>query len=173
MVTGAGVSLSCLASVYPETPGRQQAAGVRGRETLRSRRISPMVRPEIPPEMRGYYFDFNWSNERVWAQDAPVEVVPLSDLAWHLDIPIWSTVQGQPRFDLRPRDVLGDPAGHPRHAERLAAVDTSYPLDAMWTTDRLVILDGIHRLARLLSEGADVARVRRHPRTSIARIRRV
>lgn len=130
-----------------------------------------MVVPDIPAEMRACYFDFDWSNERVWSVDAPVEVVPLSELAWHLDIPIWSSVPGEPRFDLRPRDVLRNPALHRGHHERLLRVDTSYPLDTMWTTDRYVILDGVHRLARLSYDGAEVARIRRIPRAAIPRIR--
>lgn len=131
-----------------------------------------MVRPEIPSEMRGYYFDFNWSNAQIWALDAPAETVALSELAWHLDIPIWSSVRGAPRFDLRPRDVLRTPAVHPDHYERLCSADTSWPLDTMWTTDRYVILDGVHRLARLVLEGAETAHVRRIPRAAIPLIRR-
>ncbi len=131
-----------------------------------------MVRPEIPPEMRGYYFDFNWSNERIWALDVPVGVVPVRDLAWHLDIPIWSTVRGEPRFDLHPRAVLKDPVSHAFHTERMLGADTRYPLELMWTGERFVILDGIHRLARLVHERAESARVRRIPRAAIPLIRR-
>ncbi len=130
------------------------------------------MRPEIPEEMRSYYFDFNWSNARIWALDVPVEAVPLAELTWHLDIPIWSTQRGEMRFDLRPRDVLADPSFHPGHFERVQDVDTSYPLDLMWTGKRHVILDGIHRLARLARDGAAEARVRLIPRTSIPAIRR-
>ena len=130
-----------------------------------------VVRPEIPVAMRGFYFDFNWSNALVWALEAPVEEVPLAELIWHLEIPIWSTVLGESRFDLKPRDVLHDPSLHPVHYQRLLDVDTRYPLDSMWTTDRFVILDGIHRLARLAREGAQTARVRRIPRSDIPRIR--
>ncbi len=61
------------------------------------------MRDEIPHEMRSYYFDFDWSNERIWALDVPVDSVPLADLTWHLGIPIWSTQRGELRFDLRPR----------------------------------------------------------------------
>lgn len=131
-----------------------------------------VVRTTIPPELRPFYFDFDWQNDRVWAEQARVFTMPTKELTWHLDQPLWSTRLGEPRFDLRPREVLDDPSAHPEHWLRLRTANLNHPLDLMWTTDRLVILDGIHRLARLAYEGIPEARVRRIPRTAIPRIRR-
>ena len=125
----------------------------------------------LPPEMRGFYFDFDWETHLVWALDLPVEAVLTVELSWHLDLPIWSSVAGEARFDLRPRDVLEHPAAHPRHYRRLTHVDLGFPIDGMWNQDRFVILDGVHRLARLAQEGQTTARIRRVPRAAIEHIR--
>lgn len=131
-----------------------------------------MVRIAIPPELKPFYFDFDWENQRVWAVDARVFAMPVRELSWHLDMPIWSSVPGEPRFNLRPRDVLHDPRSHPEHWLRMRTANLNHPIDLMWTTDRLVILDGTHRLARLAYEGIPEARVRRIPRSAIPTIRR-
>ncbi len=122
--------------------------------------------------MKPFYFDFNWENARVWAEQAQPFSMPLHELTWHLDIPIWSSVRGELRFDLCPREVLMNPRAHPEHYFRMRMADLDHPLDLMWTTDRLVILDGVHRLARLAHEGRRTATVRRIPREAIPRIRR-
>jgi len=119
-----------------------------------------------------FYFEFHWDNRAVWALDLEVERLDRTELDWHLDRPFWSTRPPQPLFDLRPRDVLRDGSVHEVHAERIRVADLRYPLDVMQCRGRLAILDGIHRLARLESEGADEVRVRRVPRALIPRILR-
>lgn len=131
-----------------------------------------MVRAVLPPELKPFYFDFHWENRRVWSEPADPYEMPINDLTWHLDVPIWSSVIGEPRFDLCPRQVLQNPRVHPEHFFRLRTANLSHPLDLMWTTDRLVILDGVHRLARHAWEGHRMVRVRRIPRAAIPRIRR-
>ncbi|MDJ0975057.1 MAG: hypothetical protein QNJ98_11395 [Planctomycetota bacterium] len=131
-----------------------------------------MVRSALPPELKPFYFDFNWENQRVWAEQAEPFTMPIRELTWHLDVPLWSTIIGEPRFDLCPREVLLNPRVHAEHFLRLRTANLNHPLDLMWTTDRLVILDGVHRLARLAYEGRTTARVRRIPRAAIPRIRR-
>lgn len=126
-----------------------------------------MKRDEFPPELRAFYFDFDWDNRRVWGLDVPVETVPISDLAWHLDLPIWSTVPGQPLFNLVTNDVLQRLDAHPRHRKRLDKVDLGFPIDVMWSEDRYVILDGVHRLAKLKMLGARRVEVRKIPRDVI------
>ena len=125
----------------------------------------------LPAALRAFYFDFDWENPRVWALDLPVESMPTSELSWHLDLPIWSRTPGVLCFDLRPRDVLARPEAHPRHYERLQTVDLRHPIDMMPCGDRLVILDGVHRLARLVLEKKESARIRRVPRDAIGQIR--
>jgi len=108
----------------------------------------------------------------VWSLELPVEKVPIADLEWHLDLPIWSSVRGQPLFDLVPNKVLSNLDAYPRHREKLHRVNVDYPIDMMYSEDRFVILDGIHRLAKLKLRGATHVSVRKIPREMIPLIRR-
>lgn len=119
------------------------------------------------PKLPSMYRTFNWSNPLVWALALPVEDAPLDELAWHLDVPIWSTVQGQRLFDLRPFTVIEAPDTSRWHHERIMRASVEYPLDLLWWDERYVILDGIHRLARLWMTRVDHVRVRRLSRDYI------
>jgi hypothetical protein len=101
----------------------------------------------LPPEMRGWYFPFNWNLERLWALDVPARMFSLADLRWHFEMPIWSVAPGM-HFDLRPAEVIRNPGLHPRHDQRIEKADISYPLDLMLTPRGLTVIDGVHRLAK-------------------------
>lgn len=34
-------------------------------------------------------FDFSWDEKKVWKLDAPVEAMPIEQLAWHFDVPFF------------------------------------------------------------------------------------
>jgi hypothetical protein len=125
-----------------------------------------------PDPLRGIWPDFDWENERVWAVEAPTGEMAVSDLAWLLDLPLWSTRPPEPLFDLRPRAVLEDQAQHAGHAQRIATADLQYPLDLFEVNGRWVVLDGVHRLARLTQDGARRAAVRCLPASALPLIRR-
>lgn len=116
--------------------------------------------------MRDWYFLFNWDVECLWALDVPVQTCSLSDLRWHFDIPIWSK-EGVLNFDLCPVEVLRNPGGYPVHDARIAKADISHPLDLMFSGDRLVIIDGVHRLAKYEKDGLEQVKIRIIPREMI------
>jgi hypothetical protein len=103
----------------------------------------------IPPELREFFFSFDWDPEKVWAVDVSVESIPRTELDWHLDLPFWSSSDEKPLFDIVPNDVFSNKSKFPEHFERIQSADLAYPIDVMWNRDRFVILDGMHRLARL------------------------
>ena len=120
----------------------------------------------LPPSVADYLPPFDWDVRKVWALEAPVEVWPIEALPPLLDLPVWTAEKGVGcLFDLRPRAVMEDPDRCPRHWRRLQAADTRWPLDFMADGQRLRHLDGLHRLAKLVLEGADDVRLRRHPPT--------
>lgn len=129
-----------------------------------------MKRELFPPELREFYFDFDWDNRKVWSLDVPVETIPMAEVEWHLGMPIWTSVHGEPRFDLVPKHVLGHLDTYPRHREKMEKCDETIPIDMMWSEDRFVILDGIHRLAKLKMQGATQVKVRKIPREMIPQI---
>ena len=114
-------------------------------------------------QLPSLYLSFNWSNAKVWALELAVHEVPLSDLEWHLAIPVWSTVPGRRLFDLAPMTVLEHPREHGRHYARVLDTSVHYPIDTILWEGAWVILDGVHRLAKLWLARARNVRIRRVP----------
>jgi hypothetical protein len=124
----------------------------------------------LPPVLQGVFFDFIWDKAKVWALPTIAEPVPLTDLAWHLDLPVWSTVIGEPRFDLAPAAVLAHPVHHATHWQRIQRAELHHPLDMFRQGSRWVILDGYHRLARSAVLGLPKIWVRHHADEYLAQI---
>ena len=122
-----------------------------------------MERLELPSHLRGVFFHWLWETTRVWSLPTPTSQLPMHALTWHLDLTVWTTVRGEPRFDLAPATVLADPVGHARHWGKIQEADLSYPLELFRNGERWVILDGYHRLARHALQGTDHVPVRLHP----------
>ena len=116
------------------------------------------------------YFDSRWAPKELWNLDLPVETMLISDVEWHLDYPFWPTKPPEQIFDFKPRDVLTKRADFPEHFNRVLAADTRFPVEVGvfgWT---VVILDGIHRLAKLALDGSPELQVRFVPDEYIARV---
>jgi hypothetical protein len=92
--------------------------------------------------------------------------VSLASLAWHLDLTVWTTMPGEPRFDLAPRTVIENPEKFPKRWRKIETVDLSYALEMFENGGRWVILDGYHRLSRHWLMGASMVPVRRHSEAS-------
>lgn len=119
-----------------------------------------------PPIILRYWYSIDWDVEALWQLDLPTELVPVTSLAWHLDVPVWPDNDGKP-YCVTPRQVLDDPAAHAREHDRVLAADLSYPIEIYPNRRRLMILDGIHRLARTVREGRMEIAVRRVPTSAI------
>lgn len=121
---------------------------------------------DMPAIISEVGFDFSWDERKVWEIDAPVEAIGIDELTWHLDIPfLWSKPDGY--YDVEPRWVLEYPDKYPQEYERTEQADTTYPIDIMWWRGKWVILDGLHRLMKLYSEGKVMVNVRKIPEASI------
>jgi hypothetical protein len=116
----------------------------------------------LPPALRGIFFTHRWENCRIWALPTPTTTVPLKNLVWHLELPVWTTVPGEPRFDLSPNEVIKGPELHQKRWQRIHSVDLSHPLELLKNGERWVIVDGYHRLARHHREGRVEVPVRMH-----------
>ena len=125
----------------------------------------------MPGDLQVRFFDFHWSNEKVWALDFPTTRVSVRSLLWLLDLPVWASAPPERIFDLAPREVVCNLAQYRSHAARIANADISHPLDLMQNLlGEWVILDGYHRLAKLYLAGEQVVSARRLPRTVIPAI---
>ena len=113
------------------------------------------------------YFDSHWEKHELWKLNPPRSVLPISTLEWHLDFPFWSVKPPGPVFDLTPRAVLDNPQKHPRHWARIVAADLSFPVDVGRFGGQLVILDGLHRLAKAAHSGVTEMECRIVPKQHI------
>lgn len=127
---------------------------------------------KVPQALRHHILPFDWDVRRVWRLDTPARPIPRAELDYLLDLPLWSS---KPKsgmlFDLAPRAVLEDARAAPHQYRRVCEADTSYPIDMLEFDGARWILDGVHRLARLYLEGAEVVSLRLHPAEVVPLIR--
>jgi len=123
----------------------------------------------VPQIIQDVGFDFDWDNKKVWALDIPVTSMPMSDLAWHFDIPFWDS-EGADEYNLKPSEVIAHPEKEPTHFKKIMEADLSYLIDIMENKRRWLILDGLHRLVRLNMLGTQEIKVRIVPREMISQI---
>ncbi|MBM7783587.1 hypothetical protein [Tenggerimyces flavus] len=107
---------------------------------------------QIPPALRDVLLDFRWDLERLWALEIEPTELDVDQLAWQLDLPFWR--DGERFFAVTPREVASDPERHREQYERTLAADLSHPIHVLQRTDRLTILDGVHRLLKAQLQGA-------------------
>lgn len=121
--------------------------------------------------MSDWYFPFNWDVNEVWELEGKIERRNIKDLKWHLEKPFWSSVRGKGMmFDLKPKEVLAKPEKHFYHSARIKDADVSYPVCITTYKGREIIIDGIHRLAKLVSENIEIIEVKVINGKSIANI---
>ena len=53
-------------------------------------------------------------------------------------------------FDLKPREVLTNPLQHPYHSNRIEEAEINYPICVTRFKEREIVIDGIHRLAKIV-----------------------
>ena len=107
----------------------------------------------LPPELKEWYFPFNWNVETLWDLEGRLETREVASLEWHLDQPLWSSETGKGMlFDLKPRSVINNSPHYPYHHQRITQADLSYPICITTYLDREIIIDGIHRLAKTVEQ---------------------
>ncbi len=136
-------------------------------------RLPPVLCPSTvqrQPEEMSEYFNLRWVNSKIWLIDSPTHNAEISLFQWHLDCPFWASNPPDQFFDLRPRDVINYPKRYPERFQQILTVDTSFPIETMYFESRLVILDGIHRLANLIVNDIPEIKYRIFPREHFALI---
>lgn len=122
----------------------------------------------IPESVLEHGFDFDWNEEDVWKLNYPTQEIALEILEWHFNIPFWNW--NNEWYILKPIDVINNPQKYKLQYDRVMASDISYPIDVMVNKERLVILDGLHRLVKCKLLGMNKVKVRIIPRKEIPNI---
>lgn len=122
----------------------------------------------IPESVLEYGFDFDWDEKDVWKLDYPTQEIVIEMLEWHFNIPFWNW--NNEWYVLKPNDVINNPEKYKTQYDRIMESDISYPIDVMPNKERLVILDGLHRLVKCKLLGMNKVKVRIIPRSEIKNI---
>lgn len=92
-----------------------------------------------------------WNIHSLHSLDLPIRPVPVDDLAWLFNLPLWQN--NGARFQVSPAQVRADPARFPDHMRRVMASDLNQPIHLVEHNGRLVVLDGNHRLLKAALHG--------------------
>jgi hypothetical protein len=130
-----------------------------------------MERVALPSHLQGVFFDTVWETSKVWSLRTPVSMLTLDELEWQLDLTVWSTVPGQPLFDLSPRLVLSSPDAFAHHWTKVFNADLAHPLELFANRRRWVIVDGYHRLTKHWLRSSSSVPVRLHSASLWGRVR--
>ena len=147
-----------------------------GGKNYKERRSKLEVSPkEVERLLRPWDGSLIWDNDDIHKLDLPAKTIPIHKLTWYLDMPCWSPdgvpsnkPDGKP--GVRPKDVFDNPGIFPEHDKRIDEADTSYPLDLLKHNGKLFILDGLHRLLKLMKEDKKEVQVRIVPQSDFDRI---
>lgn len=125
------------------------------------------MREDIPQIIKDVGFDFNWSEEKVWALNIPAEKMNIQELTWHFDIPfLWENGV----YNLKPQEVIDYPEKHQKEYDRTMQADLIHPIDIMENKGRWLILDGLHRLMKASILNMKMVEVRKVSRDLIPQI---
>jgi hypothetical protein len=127
---------------------------------------------ELPASLQDIFFPFRWDKQALWALKTPTTLLPLDELSWHLDLPVWSTQPPQPLFNLRPREVILQPALHAQHWQRILDPPLEFALDLFEYNKRWVVMDGYHRLAKHHVLQSNEVPARLHPTKLLDMVKR-
>ncbi len=121
-----------------------------------------------PDFIKKYGYDFPKDTEKVWKLDCKVEELNINEITWHFELPFWN--YNNIPYSVKPLDVINFKDKYIEQYKRIEAADISYPIDLIddrARTGKLLILDGLHRLAKLYINGQSVVKVRIIPRNKI------
>lgn len=125
----------------------------------------PKVVPEILQE---HILPFDWDVRKVWELKADATEVPMSEFAYLLKLPLWSSVPKQGLlFDICPMDVIRNPNVSMYQAQRLQQTDILHPIDVLVARKKRWILDGVHRIAKQFTLNKEFLSVRFHDESVI------
>lgn len=127
-----------------------------------------MKKKILPKIIKEVGFDFNWSEEKVWKLNYPIEKIDINELSWHFKIPFWDIDRGF--YDLKPNEVIKNFKKFKKEYERTMKSNLIYPIDIMENKGKWVILDGLHRLVKAKILGHKKVKVRIIPRSEIKNI---
>ena len=100
---------------------------------------------KMPPVMQALLPNAEWDRAKLHELALPVVELRVAELRWMLDLPWWRI--GERRFAVTPNQVRHAPERYATHWRRMLDADLDFPIDLL-QRDRLIVLDGVHRLLK-------------------------
>jgi hypothetical protein len=117
-----------------------------------------------PQELEPWLGELSARRELVSSLLLPVIELPVAELVWQLDLPLWPNAHGDP-FRVRPLDVVDGP-----QLRDTDAADLALPVDVVWRGDRWLVLDGLHRVLKAARTGRQTLAARPVPHETLFRL---
>lgn len=92
-------------------------------------------------------------------EDLPIQDIHINDLTWHFDMPVWERDETDD-WNLTPWEVIRNFKGTSEHRKKIEEADTAYPIILSKYKDKLIILDGIHRLVKVYESGGKIIKAK-------------
>jgi hypothetical protein len=128
----------------------------------------------IPVELQTHILPFNWNLKLVWGLSTPVQKVFREKFDYLLELPLWSSIPNSGMlFDISPIEVLKNPSRFSHQYIRILQSDTAFPIELIEHNNRIWILDGVHRLAKMFLWEKQFINVRIHPNDVVSNIKQI
>ncbi|MBL4812583.1 MAG: hypothetical protein JKX69_09580 [Rhodobacteraceae bacterium] len=121
---------------------------------------------KYPDLINRYWYALDWDVEQLWQLDLPTCSLPIADLDWHMDAPVWPDAQGR-GYTVTPRQVMSRRAENAKEFARIMRADLAFPIEVYQLDRRRLILDGIHRLSKAILLGRSHIDARFVPSTAV------
>ena len=126
----------------------------------------------LPETLKEHILPFNWDVKKLWTLICDTQIMKVKMFEYLFNLPLWSS---KPKsgmlFDVRPIDVIQNPTFNNYQYQRIMHTILSYPIDLLELNNKLWILDGVHRLAKLRINDIEDVVVRIHQGDIIERIK--
>lgn len=103
------------------------------------------------PRPTGIDVGFSLPAPLLWQIEAPLQQIPLQELAHNLDICYWEK-EGTDDWNLSPRACLATPEKELSHFELIEKANLQFPIILYQHQGQWIILDGVHRFAKAWKE---------------------
>ncbi len=98
----------------------------------------------------------------------PIVEIDIEKLIWHFEMPVWEKDETDD-WNLTPWEVIRKDKGTTAHQKKIEKADTSHPIIITRYNSRYVILDGVHRLAKVYMNGGKKMKAKIIPKKYLSR----
>lgn len=112
------------------------------------------------------WYNFKRDINKVWDLNLPVEEIKIERLLWHFSFSFWFPNNTETIWH-----VLDNQGKYVQKMKRIEDTDTSYPLHIMEKKWKYLMIDWLHRLAKLYLQWKKTVKVKIIPQSYLPKIK--